>query len=114
MIAHYTLSPTINIIQALTLTAILLAVAASIIGASKKAIKTLLATIALLHAAYITIYIHTYNLKLKLYPFLDMLVGPRGPSLIIDLAQISIALIILLTLLERKARRENNINQNIT
>jgi len=110
-IGYYTLNPTVSLLQALTLTLIIAAAAAAVLGATRRLLTILLAAIALAHTAYIAAYTHAYNLHLKIYPLLDLLQGPRGPSLVLDLTQLSIIIIAAIWLTSKTGRRrENNIN----
>jgi hypothetical protein len=105
-IGYYTLNPTVSLIQALTLTLIVLAAILAALGAPKRLLTILLALIAASHAAYIAAYKHAYNLHVTVYPLLDLLQGPRGPSLVLDLAQLSILTIAAMYLADRAKKRK--------
>jgi disulfide bond formation protein DsbB len=116
LITCYTLDPLVSLLQSIALVFIILAAVAAALAAPRRLIIGLLVAIAIAHAAYLTAYIHAYNLHLTLYPFLDLLKGPRGPSFIVDFTQISIAIIALMIIVERRSatiKRESNINGTI-
>ncbi len=100
--------PIVNLLQgmgAVVLVAFLFSVS---LEAPTRARQALAAVLALLHAAFVYRYAAVYDLSVRLLPFLDILVDPRGrASAVLDFTQLMLLYLVSAQLATR--RREKQI-----
>ena len=71
--------------------------------------RALAVLLALVHAAYLAAYARAYDVSVTLYPFLDVLRGPRGHvSAVLDFAQLALLYLAVSLGLERLRRTHIN------
>ena len=91
---------------AVVLVAFLIALTLDVPKSIRRALAVLL---ALIHAAYLAAYARAYDVHISIYPFLDVLHGPRGHvSAVLDFAQLALLYLVVSLGLERLRRTHIN------
>ena len=109
------LDPTVSLIEDVQLFLLIFLLVLYSMGVSKKIIEILLALMAILHLVFIALYANAYNLAVKIYPFLDILLqaSPPRASAVIDIAQVVIVILSIDYILSRLRGKESQVT-NIT